>query len=215
MTDEPGSAAIHKSAKLSYGSKGDRHGHWAKLPKSLRAQITDNVGGVITEWWALPSTHRSIEAVALGPAGLCHAAPVGRRDHLLRTVRFAPGSLWVLTSGRPVSLPEESVAEIASGGVPLPANSLPDDFRGLLGNLPASTQLALQELFGARAGLTHDYYYELATSPAQTLWRFLCYLTDGSILTFGAGTKVTSPQGDGTPQWDVTCYRATVIEPMR
>jgi len=214
MSGEPGTSAIHAAASLSYGPDASRDACWPWLRKSLRQQITENVGGQIVEWWATRYVNRSFVAVALGPAGLCHADSAGKRDYRLRTVRFAPESLWVMTSGSPVSLPEASVTGIASGGVPLLANSLPDDFRGMLGNLPASTQITLQELFGQEPGLTHSHYYELTTLPAQTTWRFLCYIADDSTLTFGSGTKVTTPATEGAPEWDVTCYRATVIEPM-
>lgn len=43
---------------------------------------------------------------------------------------------------------------------------------------------------------------------------YLGYLADDTTLTFGSGTKVTSEGADDAPTWDVTCYRATVIEPM-
>jgi hypothetical protein len=214
MSGERGTSAIHEAGSLAYDPRNLRDLCWPRMRRSLREQIKETVGGQIVEWWANRYNDGTLTAVVLGPAGLCHAVPAGKREHTLRTVRFAPRSLWVMTSGSPVDLPEESVTAIASGSVPLPADSLPEDIRGLLGNLPASTQLTLQELFGPGANLAHNYYYEVSTSKAQTTWRFLCYLADDTTLTFGSGTKVTSGGADDAAVWEVTCYRATVIEPM-
>jgi len=221
MSDERGASAVHEAGDLSYEATWyARDAAWPKLPKYLREQLTDMVGGKIVEWWAAGSPNGPSGAVVLGPAGLCHAEPVtdpgGKPGHRLRTARFAPGSLWTLASGSPVSLPASSgTGTAATVDLPL-ADSLSDDFRGMLGNLPASTQIALQELFTPRPDLAYAYYYEQSSAEQRATWRFLCYITDDTTLTFGSGTKVTSPRAEAEAGadavWDVTCYRATVIE---
>jgi hypothetical protein len=221
MADEQGAGAVHEAGDLSYDTGVyARDACWPMLPAYLREQLTEIIGGEIKEWWALGSA-QSAAAVVLGPAGLCHAEPVidtdGQRRHGLRTARFEPRSRWVLTSGSPVSLPATSGTG-AAGNVDLPlADSLDEDFRGLLGNLPASTQITLQELFTPRPDLAYASYYEQQELPGKTTWRFLCYITDDATLTFGSGIRTTTKQtrakgGRTTEEWDVTCYRATVIE---
>jgi hypothetical protein len=217
MSDERGASAVHEAQVLSYADTNTRDVCWPKLPGYLREQLTDVVGGQLTQWWSCRATNELCRAVVLGPAGLCHAEPViapdGKPGHRLLTVRFAPRSLWVLSSGSPVQLPAAEGAGLAANADLTLAGSLSDDFRGLLGHLPASTQIALQELFTPRPDLAFSYYYEQAQSQEKSTWSFLCYIADDTTLTFGSGTKVTSA-GTGEEAWHVTCYRATVAEPM-
>ena len=113
MSDERGASAVHEAGHLSYDvTTYARDAAWPKMPKYLREQLTELVGGQIVEWWANGSPRGPSVAVVLGPAGLCHAEPVtgpdGKPGHRLRTARFAPRSLWTLASGTPVSLPASS-----------------------------------------------------------------------------------------------------------
>jgi hypothetical protein len=219
MPDEQGASAVHEAADLSYEVAWyARDTAWPNMPKHLREQLTEMVGGQITQWWATRSADRLYHAVVLGPAGLCDAEPVtgpdGRPGHRLRTARFAAGSLWVLASGSPVTLPASAVTGTAANVDLTLASSLSDDFCGMLGNLPEHTQLTLQELFTPRPDLAYGHYYEQQALPERTTWRFLCYITDDTTLTFGSGTRVTSPRAGAEDEvvWDVTCYRATVTE---
>jgi hypothetical protein len=224
--NERGAAAIHAARELTYQPNLTSDVCWRKLSRDLRARLTDTVGGTVVERWAGRWPNGTITAVALGPAGLTQADPAsdsdGRPGHQLRTIRFAPDSLWVLDTGAPDPLPSatpspapaDPAADSPLDGVPLLEGSLIPEFRWVLGHLPAMTQIVLQERFAPRPDLTYNHYVEVVAIQEQKTWRFFCYIADDTTLTFGCGTNVTTPPDGGEQVWDVTCYRATVTEPM-
>lgn len=183
---------------------------WQALEPRVRDRLHQYAGEVIC-WWAADDTAAGRpSATVFGSRELCFATPSFNGD---RPVYVISGYLLDPASSRTHRIPSghgpetglrsgENVREVDIG--------LPDEVRGMLGNLPPRAQTLLQGPFtGGRRVESHGWHYE---GDERTLTFFALYLAGANSITLATGTKSVPPGNPGAPpEWDLTCHQARVI----
>jgi hypothetical protein len=191
------------------------------LQPGLAFELSARAGGERIDWvagQAEGSGRSRVWALVLGPAGLQIASPgPAERTWTYSGWSFQPESLTSVAQTIVVDAtepPEADQADSDDEPEPLLAASLPENFRLILGCLPAQVQVHLQEPFRPGPGITAFQANLGDINMVDFPWRFWCYLTDNATLTFASGTRQPIPHAsqhaDARQTWDVRCYRALV-----
>jgi hypothetical protein len=196
---------------LSWDARPRQH-CWDGLEEKVRARLLENAGNVIA-WWASDEPGGRPSAIVFGERELCFATPQFAED---RPVYLVTGYLLDPASGRRSHVEHkpgpvvDRVRQSAAPGTRLVDIGLPDDARGVLGNLPPRVQDALQGPFAAGQRVENcSWYYE---GDERDLGVFIVFLAGGSTVTLATGTKIIPPgHTDATAQWNLVCHQAAVI----
>ncbi|HEX6470637.1 MAG TPA: hypothetical protein VF069_16175 [Streptosporangiaceae bacterium] len=199
---------------------------WAALPAGIRTRLMEYAGEII-DWWARgdrqpgadggPSTRpfANPSAAVLGRSGLSVAAPTPAGEDPGRAVSaylLDPDSMRTRSiEHRPDPAADDPRAPASAAPVPQPVDiGLPDDARGVLGNLPPRAQAFLQGPFVTGQRVTDcGWHYE---GDERRLDVFIAYLAGERDVAFVTGTQIIPPgHVAATAHWDLACYRATVI----
>jgi hypothetical protein len=193
---------------------------WERLDARVRARIVERAGRIHTRYAYEPEPGR-IAAVVLGDGGLIVAQPItkpsGGPATALTQLRTRPGTARSVQVDADTAAERQAARPTGPVSPPAPASgrSLPADFTGFLGNLPARVQHLMQEPFiGSPAHLQCDHYYFISASSgrgigARTMHTW-CYLTDRREVTFAWGTAFTTGASFAAARWRQTCVRFSV-----
>ena len=216
----PDAAYVHPATVLRVSPALHKDTAWRRLGRSTRRELVVRAGGERLDWVAGQAEERGrsrVWAAVLGPASLQLASPgPADRTWTYSGWSFRPGSLTSVAQTIAVDATEPPEADQAGSDEPEPllAASLDENFRLILGCLPAQVQVHLQEPFRPGPGTTAFQHNLGDINLTEFPWNFWCYLTDDATLTFASGTRQpipqASPQPDAGQTWDVRCYRALV-----
>ncbi|GAA1802210.1 hypothetical protein [Actinomadura chokoriensis] len=183
---------------------------WRALDPRVRDRLHQHAGEVIC-WWAAddPAVGRP-SATVFGSRELCFATPSFDGE---RPVHLISGYLLDPASSRTYRIDpaQTSEAGLRSGENMHEVDiGLPEEVRGMLGNLPPRAQTLLQGPFtGGRHVESHGWHYE---GDERTLNFFALYLAGAESITMATGTKSAPTRDPGGPaQWNLICRQARVI----
>lgn len=185
---------------------------WESLEDRVRTRLLQNAGTVI-DWWASDGPDGRPSAVVLGERELCFADPVfidDRPVYLVTGYMLDPASIRRF-GGRPGPKPvDDPVRQVAPPGTRLVDIGLEDDVRGVLGNLPAHVQDALQAPF--TSGRRVERYGWYGEGDERHLDVFVVFLAGPHAVTAATGALLHHSGHTGTTtQWTLTCHQAAVV----